>query len=48
MVFETFDKAIELYPNAKPIFHSDIGFRLDDESFEEYLGIVFRKRCKGI
>lgn len=37
MVFETFDKAIELYPNAKPIFHSDIGFRLDDESFEEYL-----------
>ncbi|HBG3259277.1 TPA: hypothetical protein KP562_003530 [Clostridioides difficile] len=48
MVFETFDKAIELYPNAKPIFHSDVGFRLDDESFEEYLGRVFRKRCKGI
>lgn len=48
MVFEIFDKVIELYLNVKFIFYSDIGFRLDDESFEEYLGRVFRKRCKGI
>ncbi|WP_413927046.1 DDE-type integrase/transposase/recombinase [Clostridioides sp. ZZV15-6383] len=26
LVFETFNKVIKLYPNSKPIFHSDSGF----------------------
>jgi len=36
LVFETFDKAIENHPNAKPIFHSDRGF--------QYTGKVFKKK----
>ena len=31
LVFETFDKAIENHPNAKPIFHSDRGFQVRQE-----------------
>ncbi len=37
MVFETFDKVIELYPNAKPVFHSDRGFQYTSKVFESKL-----------
>ncbi|MDX5661061.1 IS3 family transposase, partial [Clostridioides difficile] len=37
LVFETFDKAIELYPNAKPIFHSDRGFQYTSKVFKSKL-----------
>ena len=38
LVFNTFDKAITLNPNAKPIFHSDRGF--------QYTSKVFQKKLK--
>ena len=38
-VFETFDKAMEANPNAKPLFHSDRGF--------QYTGKVFQGKLKG-
>lgn len=34
LVFDTFDKAIALYPNAKPIFHSDRGFQYTSKVFK--------------
>ncbi|MCK3746240.1 hypothetical protein NWR24_02095 [Clostridioides difficile] len=37
MVFEIFDKAIELYPNAKPVFHSDRGFQYTSKVFKSKL-----------
>lgn len=34
LVFKMFDRAIEEYPNAKPIFHSDRGFQYTNNSFK--------------
>lgn len=37
LVFETFDEARNLYPNAKPIFHSDRGFQNTSKTFRPKL-----------
>ena len=37
LVFETFDEAISLYPQAKPIFHSDRGFQYTNKVFHQKL-----------
>ncbi len=37
LVFETFDEARSLYPNAKPIFHSDRGFQYTNKTFHQKL-----------
>lgn len=37
LVFETFDLAINKYPNAKPIFHSDRGFQYTSKVFKNKL-----------
>lgn len=34
LVFKMFDKAIQKYPNAKPIFHSDRGFQYTGKAFK--------------
>jgi transposase InsO family protein len=38
LVFSMFDKAIQKYPNAKPIFHSDRGF--------QYTGNIFKSKVE--
>ena len=35
LVFETFDEATALYPQAKPIFHSDRGFQYTNKTFHQ-------------
>ena len=37
LVFDTFKKAIELYPDAHPFFHSDRGFQYTSPSFKALL-----------
>ena len=37
LVFTTFDEARSLYPNAKPIFHSDRGFQYTNKVFHQRL-----------
>ncbi len=37
LVFTTFEEAITLYPNAKPIFHSDRGFQYTNKVFHQKL-----------
>ncbi len=37
LVFSTFDEAVSLYPNAKPIFHSDRGFQYTNKTFHQKL-----------
>ncbi len=37
LVFKTFDKAISLNPNAKPLFHSDRGFQYTSKVFKRKL-----------
>jgi transposase InsO family protein len=37
LVFTTFDEARILYPNAKPIFHSDRGFQYTNKVFHQKL-----------
>ena len=37
LVFTTFDEATSLYPNAKPIFHSDRGFQYTNKQFHQKL-----------
>lgn len=37
LVFETFDKAVEKYPDAHPLFHSDRGFQYTSRVFQEKL-----------
>ena len=37
LVFSTFDEATSLYPNAKPIFHSDRGFQYTNKVFHQKL-----------
>lgn len=37
LVFETFDEAVSLYPNARPIFHSDRGFQYTNKAFHQKL-----------
>ena len=37
LVFTTFDKATSLYPEAKPIFHSDRGFQYTNKVFYQKL-----------
>lgn len=37
LVFKMFDKAIEKYPDAKPIFHSDRGFQYTGRTFKTKL-----------
>ena len=39
LVFETFDKAIEVYPNVHPLIHSDAGY--------QYTSPVFVKKLKS-
>lgn len=34
LVFDTFEKALEVYPKAKPIFHSDRGFQYTSKQFK--------------
>ena len=34
---ETFDKAIDLYPDAHPLFHSDRGFQYTSKMFHQKL-----------
>ena len=34
LVFDTFDKALEVNPGAKPIFHSDRGFQYTSKQFK--------------
>lgn len=33
LVFETFDKAVGKFPDAKPVFHSDRGFQYTSKTF---------------
>lgn len=40
LVFETFDLAINKYPNAKPIFHSDRGYQYTSKIFRQKLNQV--------
>ena len=37
LVFTTFDEAVSLYPNARPIFHSDRGFQYTNKIFHQKL-----------
>ena len=37
LVFDTFDLAVEQYPDAKPIFHSDRGFQYTNSVFHQKL-----------
>lgn len=37
LVFKTFDKAIALNPDAKPVFHSDRGFQYTNKAFQNKL-----------
>ena len=37
LVFTTFDEARSLYPDAKPIFHSDRGFQYTNKTFHQKL-----------
>lgn len=37
LVFDTFEDAHKLYPNAKPLFHSDRGFQYTSKYFKEKL-----------
>lgn len=37
LVFRTFDKAITINPDAKPIFHSDRGFQYTNKAFQKKL-----------
>ncbi len=37
LVFRMFDSAIQKYPNAKPIFHSDRGFQYTNNAFKKKL-----------
>ena len=37
LVFSTFDEATSLYPDAKPIFHSDRGFQYTNKVFHQKL-----------
>ena len=37
LVFETLDKAVELYPDAHPLFHSDRGFQYTSAVFHQKL-----------
>ena len=37
LVFDTYDKAIEKYPDAHPLFHSDRGFQYTSTIFQEKL-----------
>lgn len=37
LVFTTFDEARNLYPNARPIFHSDRGFQYTNKVFHQKL-----------
>ena len=35
LVFDTFDKAVKLYPEAHPLFHSDRGFQYTNAAFHD-------------
>ena len=37
LFFTMFDEAISLYPNAKPVFHSDRGFQYTNKVFHQKL-----------
>jgi transposase InsO family protein len=37
LVFDTFDKAVELNPGVKPLFHSDRGYQYTSKSFKAKL-----------
>lgn len=37
LVYETFDKAVEKYPDAHPLFHSDRGFQYTSKTFQAKL-----------
>ena len=56
MVFDTFDKAIKLNPNARPIFHSDrmiqsmsrVGKCIDNGPMEAFWGTLKSEMFYGI
>lgn len=37
LVFKTFDKAVEAFPDARPVFHSDRGFQYTSRMFKKKL-----------
>lgn len=37
LVFETFDRAVAAFPDAKPVFHSDRGFQYTSKMFQKKL-----------
>ena len=39
LAFDTFDAAIQKYPNAKPLFHSDRGFQYTSKVFKTKLDV---------
>ncbi len=40
LVFDTFDLAVQRYPNAHPLFHSDRGFQYTSKSFKRKLDLA--------
>ena len=40
LVFDTFDLAVEKYPDAHPLFHSDRGFQYTSKIFKEKLNVA--------
>lgn len=44
LVFKTFDKAIALNPDAKPVFHSDRGFQYTNKAFQNKLKLQGMKQ----
>ena len=39
LAFDTFDEAVQKYPNAKPLFHSDRGFQYTNKVFKTRLDV---------
>lgn len=45
LVFDTFDKAVEKYPDAHPLYHSDRGFQYTSKIFQDKL--LAHNPCQG-
>lgn len=50
LVFETFDRAIAAFPDAKPVFHSDRGFQYTSKMFQKKLEKqdIWSNPCPGL
>lgn len=44
LVFKTFDKAVSMYPDAHPLFHSDRGFQYTNRIFHQKLEVAGMKQ----